>query len=542
MERGVLRVDLSSGTVGSKRQTPQGGLTVDANLTRTGVFDYRMPDGSRRRELRPAEEVFSPDSLASYKVAPVTVDHPGRVHPGNWKTHAVGTLGETVRQNGNFVAGDVHLQHGDAIDRAERGELKEVSCGYTCDIDPTPGQYQGKPYDAVQRNIRINHVAIGPKGWGRMGADTALHMDSAVAISGEDGVIDDYFADVPYCKADEAPTQAERDKMHESAFADPANKKYPIDTAEHTKAAASYAAKEHNAGRLSDSKFGEMMARINRARKKFGIGQENQDGGADYLRADRHGAGASHMDLTPEQQAAADAAAAQKKAAEDADKIKSDRLEADLQKARIEAATARDDAAMAKTEIEKRDAEKRELQAQLNSTKVENELLKHQAARRQDAAGNADQERARRAETQRTVEELIQLRSDARMVFATTDDPEGKDWKADGKDADAIRREIIAQLEPSVKLDSLNAVSPSLYGVVIQHERKRQEAHAAAKAAAEGPRRADAEGGGGGDDDEEEPNAEQARKDMVKRKKDGWKMGRKDKGKVPPAFLAQQGK
>lgn len=248
------------------------------------------------------------------------------------------------------------------------------------------------------------------------------------------------------------------------------------------------------------------------------------------------------MDLTPEQQAAADVAAAQKKAAEDADKIKSDRLEADLQKARIEAATARDDAAMAKTEIEKRDAEKRELQAQLNSTRVENELLKHQAARRQDAAGNADQERARRAETQRTVEELIQLRSDARMVFATTDDPEGKDWKADGKDADAIRREIIAQLEPSVKLDSLNAVSPSLYGVVIQHERKRQEAHAAAKAAAEGPRRADAEGGGGGDDDEEEPNAEQARKDMVKRKKDGWKMGRKDKGKMPPAFLAQQGK
>ena len=77
--------------------------------------------------------------------------------------------------------------------------------------------------------------------------------------------------------ADEAPTQAERDKMAESQFADPENKKYPVDTPEHTRAAASYAAKEHNAGRLSDAKFTEIQARINKARKKHGVGEENQD-------------------------------------------------------------------------------------------------------------------------------------------------------------------------------------------------------------------------------------------------------------------------
>ena len=36
-------------------------------LTRVGIFEYRRPDGSIRRELRLPEEVFAPESLASYK-------------------------------------------------------------------------------------------------------------------------------------------------------------------------------------------------------------------------------------------------------------------------------------------------------------------------------------------------------------------------------------------------------------------------------------------------------------------------------------------
>ena len=181
----VYRLDLSSGETKARKRTPQGGLVADANLTRTGVFEYRDENGGRRRELRSPEEVFDQKSLASYPLAPVTVDHPGRVGPDNWKTHAVGHVGAAVRQAGHFVAGEVHVQHGGAMERAENGELSEISCGYHCDLDPTPGVYQGQPYDAVQRNIRINHVALGPKGWGRMGPETRMHMDSGAAVSGE---------------------------------------------------------------------------------------------------------------------------------------------------------------------------------------------------------------------------------------------------------------------------------------------------------------------------------------------------------------------
>ncbi len=182
----VYRYDVSSGKTGAKRATPQGGLLVDASLTRTGVFPYRAADGSVRRELRPPEEVFARDSLDSYKGAPVTVGHPGRVGPGNWKDHAVGHLDE-VHRNGDFVDGPVRLQHQDAIEHAASDKLREISMGYTCDLDPTPGVYQGQKYDAVQRNIRINHAALLPAGEGRMGPDARLHMDSNAAVSFDDG-------------------------------------------------------------------------------------------------------------------------------------------------------------------------------------------------------------------------------------------------------------------------------------------------------------------------------------------------------------------
>jgi hypothetical protein len=60
---------------------------------------------------------------------------------------------------------------------ADGAKLREVSCGYTCDCDPTPGKYEGERYDCVQRNIRYNHVAIVARG--RAGPEIRLHLDAA---------------------------------------------------------------------------------------------------------------------------------------------------------------------------------------------------------------------------------------------------------------------------------------------------------------------------------------------------------------------------
>jgi hypothetical protein len=187
----VQRFDFASGELTSQKKTSIGGLVARANLTRTGVLEYRAGDGSIRRELRHPDDVFDADSLASLAHATVTDDHPGRVHPGNWRAESIGHIAgtpqraaETTANGDQLVTGELHIQHGPAIEKADRGDLREASCGYSCQVDWTPGEYRGQRFDGRQKNIRYNHVALGPPGWGRAGPEVALRMDAQDAVSG----------------------------------------------------------------------------------------------------------------------------------------------------------------------------------------------------------------------------------------------------------------------------------------------------------------------------------------------------------------------
>ena len=62
-------------------------------LTSTGIFEYTNPDGSIRRELRLPEEVFKPESLASYCGKPICITHDaGLITKDNVHENAVGTI------------------------------------------------------------------------------------------------------------------------------------------------------------------------------------------------------------------------------------------------------------------------------------------------------------------------------------------------------------------------------------------------------------------------------------------------------------------
>ena len=54
-------------------------------------------------------------------------------------------------------------------------------------------------------------------------------------------------------------------------FADPTNKKYPIDTAEHVRAAWSYINHKDNAAKYDASEVKTIKDRIKRAAKKHGV-------------------------------------------------------------------------------------------------------------------------------------------------------------------------------------------------------------------------------------------------------------------------------
>lgn len=174
------RLTLLTSRIDGYTRTPQGGLRLDAYLTRVGIFDYSRADGTVTRELRPTAHVFSEASLASLRGAPVTDLHPiAAVDTSNWRELTVGHVADDVRADGDFVRASVVINDADTIARIEAGERVEISCGYQTELVPESGTYHDQRYDAVQTAITYNHVALGPRGWGRAGSDVALRLDAA---------------------------------------------------------------------------------------------------------------------------------------------------------------------------------------------------------------------------------------------------------------------------------------------------------------------------------------------------------------------------
>jgi len=152
------------------RRTADGYLVAEVRTARAGIQDYvgyecGKPEMAVVKVYRPADQVFARNSLGSYAHRPVTNDHPSEaVTADNWKTHAVGQIGDEVARDGEFVRVPLIVMDGTAIADIEGGK-RELSAGYTCDLAFEPGiAPDGQAYDAIQRNIKINHVAIVDRG------------------------------------------------------------------------------------------------------------------------------------------------------------------------------------------------------------------------------------------------------------------------------------------------------------------------------------------------------------------------------------------
>lgn len=174
----VVRFDLSDNKKTRLRTDGVGRKLLSGNLTRTGVLTYKLSDGTTRRELRHPHEVFDTDSLDSMLGAPVTALHPANpVNVSALKSVQKGVV-RKVKRDGNFVNGECAIDDDALVSAIERGDMHDVSPGYTCKLEHTAGVYEGERYDAIQREIRYNHLAVGPKNWGRSGPSVALRVDA----------------------------------------------------------------------------------------------------------------------------------------------------------------------------------------------------------------------------------------------------------------------------------------------------------------------------------------------------------------------------
>lgn len=151
----------------------QGFLHDTPVVTSVGIFEYGLPDGGVRRELRLPEHVFDKKSLASYAGKPVIITHEaGSINKDNVMEEIVGTILSEGFQDGQNVRCKVVIHD---TDKVKKMPYRELSLGYNLDLIEEPGEWNGKPYDAIQTNIRINHLAIVESA--RAGEQAHLNLD-----------------------------------------------------------------------------------------------------------------------------------------------------------------------------------------------------------------------------------------------------------------------------------------------------------------------------------------------------------------------------
>lgn len=163
-------------------------------ISKVGVFPYSGrqlglsgPEADQIFQvLRPPEELNDPECIASFRLLPWIDDHVMLGPVAQEMTQRAmaaeqkgvqGVIGENV-----FFAVTEELPYGGLFANIKafsstlaaliQAGKRELSAGYRCIYDKTSGVWNGVRYDAVQRKIRGNHLALVVEG--RMGPEVAV--------------------------------------------------------------------------------------------------------------------------------------------------------------------------------------------------------------------------------------------------------------------------------------------------------------------------------------------------------------------------------
>ena len=121
-----------------------------------------------------ADDLFKPEVIKSFNGVDATDYHPPKneINASNWKDYHIGDS-ENVRQEGEFMIGDLIIKDQNSINAIQSNERIEISLGYSADLTIEQGTApDGTPYQAKFINFKGNHVALVK--YGRCGGDCRI--------------------------------------------------------------------------------------------------------------------------------------------------------------------------------------------------------------------------------------------------------------------------------------------------------------------------------------------------------------------------------
>jgi hypothetical protein len=152
----------------------------DNPISKVGVFPYLGSQISADLQpdkiyhvYRSEDELSDPATIDSFKLVPWTDEHAmlgEGFTPAEYKgIH--GVTGQDVYFEDGYLKANLKVFSNDMHSLIDEGK-KELSIGYRCVYEMQSGVYDGKKYDAIQRSIRGNHLALVTEG--RAGPEVAV--------------------------------------------------------------------------------------------------------------------------------------------------------------------------------------------------------------------------------------------------------------------------------------------------------------------------------------------------------------------------------
>jgi len=141
--------------------TVEGYLEADALLARDGLLRYSDATGSWL-EHRPRDELDR--AAATWAHAPITDDHPPEMvsastHSAVARGVVLGTPTVIELDGVGYLRARVRITDASLVARVLAGH-DQLSIGFLASVETTPGTHDGQRYDAVQRELAGNHVAV----------------------------------------------------------------------------------------------------------------------------------------------------------------------------------------------------------------------------------------------------------------------------------------------------------------------------------------------------------------------------------------------
>ncbi len=172
-------------------KTPDGFLRCRARVLAERIMPYDRfelddppPGQGLFNMLVTRNEMASPAALRSLEGIPIVAGDHTWLTPELVKAHAVGSVAGTPKLDGDYLTCDLLVTDPETIRAIEADELPEISAAYLAETIFESGVFNNAVYDALQTQLRFNHIALIAEGRGRAGRDVRiLNTKGAIEMS-----------------------------------------------------------------------------------------------------------------------------------------------------------------------------------------------------------------------------------------------------------------------------------------------------------------------------------------------------------------------